>query len=63
MKVKLKYIKSNGKKYTSIKDMSIKKAKEHFNKYLKDDKEVIEVYLSHWDMWNYRRVRTLKEKK
>ena len=60
MKVKIKYIKSNGKKYTSIDEMTIKKAKEQFNKYLKDDKEVIEVYLLHFDMWNYRRVRTLK---
>lgn len=63
MKVKIKYIKSDGQKYSSQKEFTIKEAREQFNKHLKDDKEIIEVYLVYWDIWSYRRVRTLKGKK
>jgi len=62
MKVQLRY-KMNGKLWGLKQNISIKEAKELYNKQLKDNPLVTEVYLIRFSGWFWRRFKTLKGEK
>ncbi len=63
MWVKLHYKTKNGKRYATKNDITVKNAIKLYERDLKNDSNVIEVYLTHFGEWYRNRYKTLKEKK
>lgn len=52
MWVKLKYKTINGKCYACRKELTVKQATKYFEEHLKNDKEIVKVWLNHFDGWH-----------
>jgi hypothetical protein len=63
MKVKLVYKTAENKYFSTIDRITIKEAKILSNKLLKENTDIVEIYLKHFDGWHDRRVKTLFLKK
>jgi len=63
MKVRLKYKKKDGTIWALKREITIKEAKTIFEKELKNDNNIVEVYLTRFDGWYNRKIKTLKRGK
>jgi len=62
MQVKLVYKTKTNEYFGTTDTMTIKQAKELSDKLLKENENIIEIYLKHFDMWHWYRIKTLYKK-
>jgi hypothetical protein len=63
MKVKLVYKTENNEFFGTVKhNLTIKEAKILSDKLLKENKNIVEIYLKHFDGWHWHRIKTLYKK-
>ena len=60
MLVKLKYRTKDNQLFGTKKEITVKEAKEYYKKELKNNIDVIEVYLTHFDGWRWYKYKILK---
>lgn len=63
MKVQICIQSKNGKKECSAQTYTVKKAKEVFDKELKNDTDIIYVYLKSWGTWDWKLHSVLKDER
>lgn len=61
MWVRLKYKTKEGKCYRLNREMTVKQAIGYYKGHLKNDKNIIKVWLSHFDEWHEYLYKVLKE--
>ncbi len=60
MRVKLRYANQKGKQFSSKREITVKEATEYYKNNLKNNTDIVKVFLTHFDGWHIKINKTLK---